>query len=81
MRKNQAISINLQIKFIKLEHLAICLAESYAVKIQDKKMFADLLKIALQDEKKSSNQYKSSNKVYKARANWLLSRIDELFFM
>ena len=61
--------------------LYVSLAESYAVKIQDKKMFADLLKNALQDEKKSSNQYKSSNKVYKARANWLLSRIDELFFM
>jgi hypothetical protein len=59
----------------------VSLAESYAVKIQDKTMFNDLLKIALEDQKKSSNQFKSSNKVYRARANWLLSRIDELFFM
>tara|TARA_B100000575_G_C22844307_1_gene494597 strand:- start:237 stop:728 length:492 start_codon:yes stop_codon:yes gene_type:complete len=57
------------------------LAESYAVSKQDKKFFLELLNQAISIDLNQNKKLKQSNRLAQSRAKWLITRVDELFYM
>ena len=59
----------------------VTLAESFAVSKQDKAYFLELINKALTIDISKDKDLKQANTVSKLRAKWLLTRVDELFYM
>jgi len=59
----------------------VTLAESFAVSKQDKSYFLELIDKALTIDISKDKDMKQANKLSKLRAKWLLTRVDELFYM
>ncbi len=59
----------------------VTLAENYAVSLQDKKLFIELLDKAINIDINNNKSLKQSNKLSQSRAKWLKSRVDDLFYM
>tara|TARA_B100001057_G_scaffold39174_1_gene35282 strand:- start:5686 stop:6549 length:864 start_codon:yes stop_codon:yes gene_type:complete len=59
----------------------VTLAESYAVSKQDKKFFLELLNQAISIDLNQNKKLKQSNRLAQSRAKWLITRVDELFYM
>ena len=56
-------------------------AESFAVAKQDKEYFLELINKALSMDVNADKEMKQANLLSKLRAKWLLTRIDDLFYM
>ena len=59
----------------------VTLAESFAVSKQDKSYFLELIDKALTIDISKDRDMKQANTISKLRAKWLLTRVDELFYM
>ena len=59
----------------------VTLAESFAVAKQDKDYFLELLNKALSMDINADKDMKQANLLSKLRAKWLLTRIDDLFYI
>jgi homoserine acetyltransferase len=59
----------------------VTLAESFAVSKQDKSYFLELIDKALTIDISKDKDMKQANTLSKLRAKWLLTRVDELFYM
>ena len=59
----------------------VTLAESFAVAKQDKEYFLELINKALSMDVNADKEMKQANLLSKLRAKWLLTRIDDLFYM
>ena len=59
----------------------VTLAENYAVSKQDKKFFLELLQQAISIDLNKNKKLKQSNRLAQSRAKWLITRVDELFYM
>ncbi len=59
----------------------VTLAESFAVSKQDKLYFLELIDKALTIDINKDKDMKQANTLSKLRAKWLLTRVDELFYM
>ena len=59
----------------------VTLAENYAVSKQDKKFFLELLEQAISIDLNKNKKLKQSNRLAQSRAKWLITRVDELFYM
>ena len=57
----------------------VTMAENVSISTQDRKEFTDLLSQALAIDADEIPEWRLSNLVMQRRANWLLSRIDDLF--
>ncbi len=60
--------------------LYVTLAESVCIKNQYKKEFSDLLDFVIKFDIESAPKKKLTNAMAQTRAEWLMSRIDELFY-
>ena len=59
----------------------VTLAESFAVSKQDKAYFLELIEKALTIDISKDKDMKQANTLSKLRATWLLTRVDDLFYM
>ena len=59
----------------------VTLAESFAVSKQDKAYFLELIDKALTIDISKDKDMKQANTLSKLRATWLLTRVDDLFYM
>ena len=59
----------------------VTLAESFAVSKQDKAYFLELIEKALTIDISKDKDMKQANTLSKLRAMWLLTRVDDLFYM
>jgi hypothetical protein len=59
----------------------VTLAESFAVSKQDKAYFLELIDKALTIDISKDKDMKQANTLSKLRASWLLTRVDDLFYM
>ena len=59
----------------------VTLAESFAVSKQDKAYFLELIDKALTIDISKDKDMKQANTLSKLRAAWLLTRVDDLFYM
>ena len=59
----------------------VTLAESFAVAKQDKEYFLELINKALSMDVNADKEMKQANLLSKLRGKWLLTRIDDLFYM
>ena len=59
----------------------VTLAESFAVSKQDKEYFLELINKALTIDISKDKDLKQANTLSKLRAKWLLTRVDDLFYM
>tara|TARA_Y100000389_G_scaffold24070_1_gene20768 strand:+ start:2864 stop:3721 length:858 start_codon:yes stop_codon:yes gene_type:complete len=59
----------------------VTLAESFAVGKQDKSYFLELINSALAIDINKDKELKQANKLARLRAKWLLSRVEDLFYM
>ena len=59
----------------------VTLAESFAVAKQDKEYFLELINKALSMDVNADKEMKQANLLSKLRAKWLLTRIDDLFYI